>query len=179
MQLKINANKLKQLRESRCWSQQQLADMSGLSLKTVQRIEAKSVASQESVKCLGAVFDIAITELLADVALTDNPAPDSPQPGKEAVTAPLPIENDHEKSRQTEQGKLEIRKLHIAFWVVLASHLFGFYGIFTAFGEQRIDESTFQLLKNAVSIALVISAIVYVFKHTRLKKKYGLGSSLL
>ena len=161
MQLKINANKLKQLRESRCWSQQQLADMSGLSLRTVQRIEAKSVASQESVKCLGAVFDIAISELFADDVLTDNPAPDSSQPDKEALSAPSSIENDHNKSLQTEQGKLEIRKLHIAFWIVLASHLFGFYGIFSAFGEQRIDESTFQLLKNTVSIALVISAIVY------------------
>ena len=179
MQLKINANKLKQLRESRCWSQQQLADMSGLSLRTVQRIEAKSVASQESVKCLGAVFDIAISELFADDVLTDNPAPDSSQPDKEALSAPSSIENDHNKSLQTEQGKLEIRKLHIAFWIVLASHLFGFYGIFSAFGEQRIDESTFQLLKNTVSIALVISAIVYFFKHNRLKKKYGLGSSLL
>ena len=161
MQLKINANKLKQLRESRCWSQQQLAEMSGLSLRTVQRIEAKSVASQESVKCLGAVFDIAISELFADDVLTDNPAPDSSQPDKEALSAPSSIENDHNKSLQTEQGKLEIRKLHIAFWIVLASHLFGFYGIFSAFGEQRIDESTFQLLKNTVSIALVISAIVY------------------
>lgn len=179
MELKINADKLKQLRESRCWSQQQLADMSGLSLRTVQRIEAKSVASQESIKCLGAVFDIAITELFADNALTDNPAPDSPQPDEEAISAPSSIENDHNKSLQTEQGKLEIRKLHIAFWIVLASHLFGFYGIFSAFGEQRIDESTFQLLKNTVSIALVFSAIVFFFKHTRLKKKYGLGSSLL
>ena len=148
MQLKINANKLKQLRESRCWSQQQLADMSGLSLKTVQRIEAKSVASQESIKCLGAVFDIAITDLFADDALTNNPAPDSSQPEKESHSAPSSIENDHNKSLQTEQGKLEIRKLHIAFWIVLASHLFGFYGIFSAFGEKRIDESTFQLLKN-------------------------------
>lgn len=134
MQLKINANKLKQLRESRCWSQQQLADMSGLSLRTVQRIEAKSVASQESVKSLGAVFDIAISELFADDVLTDNPAPDSSQPDKEALSAPSFIENDHNKSLQTEQGKLEIRKLHIAFWIVLASHLFGFYGIF---GSQR------------------------------------------
>ena len=110
MQLKINANKLKQLRESRCWSQQQLADMSGLSLRTVQRIEAKSVASQESVKCLGAVFDIAISELFADDVLTDNPAPDSSQPDKEALSASSSIENDHNKSLQTEQGKLEIRK---------------------------------------------------------------------
>ena len=93
MQLKINANKLKQLRESRCWSQQQLAEMSGLSLRTVQRIEAKSVASKESIKCLGAVFDIGITDLFADDAFTDNPVPDSPQPDKEALSAPSSIEN--------------------------------------------------------------------------------------
>lgn len=179
MQLKINASKLKQLRESRCWSQQQLADMSGLSLRTVQRIEAKSVASQESIKCLGAVFDIQISELFADEALISNPASESPQQSEESSQAPLLSGSGRNETITIETGKREIKKLHIAFLIVIASCLFGFYGIFNAYGEQRIDESTFQLLKNTVSIALIISAIGYFFRHTSLKKKYGLGSSLL
>lgn len=40
------------------WSQQQLAEASGLSVRTVQRIEAGYPASAESLKSLAAVFEI-------------------------------------------------------------------------------------------------------------------------
>lgn len=179
MQLKVNANKLKQLRESRCWSQQQLADMSGLSLRTVQRIEAKSVASQESIKCLGAVFDIQIAELFDDIALENTTLSDSAVMSEETPPSSSLANNNCHDGDQTAHGEQEIKRLHIAFIIVIASHLFGFYGIFSAFDAHRIDTEAFQLLKNSLSIVLVFSALVYFLKYTRLKKKYGLGSSLL
>ena len=40
------------------WSQQQLAEASGLSVRTVQRIEAGYPASTESLKSLAAVFEV-------------------------------------------------------------------------------------------------------------------------
>ena len=40
------------------WSQQQLADASGLSVRTIQRIEAGYPASTETLKSLAAVFEV-------------------------------------------------------------------------------------------------------------------------
>ena len=47
---------LKQLRLSHRLSQEQLANMSGLNVRTIQRIESGQQASVESLKCLAAVF---------------------------------------------------------------------------------------------------------------------------
>ena len=45
------------------WSQQQLAEASGLSVRTVQRIEAGYPASTESLKSLAAVFEVDFSTL--------------------------------------------------------------------------------------------------------------------
>ncbi len=54
---------LKQLRISQHLSQEQLAQMSGLSVRTVQRIESGHNASFESLKCLSSVLEVDIETL--------------------------------------------------------------------------------------------------------------------
>ncbi len=54
---------LKELRQVRAWSQDQLAEISGLSVRTIQRIENGGPASYETLKSLAAAFDIAMDEL--------------------------------------------------------------------------------------------------------------------
>ena len=54
---KINLRDVKQLRLDRHWSQEQLAEMSGLSVRTIQRIENGENAGLESLKSLAAVFE--------------------------------------------------------------------------------------------------------------------------
>ena len=49
---------VQKLRLKRGWSQQQLAEASGLSVRTIQRIENGNPASAESLKCLAAVFEV-------------------------------------------------------------------------------------------------------------------------
>lgn len=49
---------VQKLRLKHGWSQQQLADASGLSARTVQRIEAGQPASTETLKSLAAVFEV-------------------------------------------------------------------------------------------------------------------------
>ncbi|MFK7977082.1 MAG: 2TM domain-containing protein [Halioglobus sp.] len=58
------------LRLQRSWSQEQLAEMSGLSVRTVQRIERNGNASTESLKALAAVFECDFNELTQMEALT-------------------------------------------------------------------------------------------------------------
>ena len=54
---------LKELRISRRLSQEQLAQMSGLNVRTIQRIESGANASLESQKCLAAALDVNIDTL--------------------------------------------------------------------------------------------------------------------
>lgn len=54
---------VQKLRLKHGWSQQQLAEASGLSVRTVQRIEAGYPASAESLKSLAAVFEVDFSTL--------------------------------------------------------------------------------------------------------------------
>jgi transcriptional regulator with XRE-family HTH domain len=54
---------IQKLRLQRGWSQEQLAELSGLSVRTIQRIERGQPASIESLKSLGAAFQIDFSDL--------------------------------------------------------------------------------------------------------------------
>jgi transcriptional regulator with XRE-family HTH domain len=54
---------VQKMRLERGWSQQQLADLSGLNVRTIQRIENGQSASLESFKALGAAFNVDFSRL--------------------------------------------------------------------------------------------------------------------
>jgi len=54
----IDTDLIKKLRNDRAWSQEQLSTISGLSLRTVQRIEKEGRCSQDSKKALAVAFEI-------------------------------------------------------------------------------------------------------------------------
>lgn len=58
-----NQNKVKELREHKGWSQDHLAEASGLSLRTIQRIESGRQVSGESLICVAAALDVKVEEL--------------------------------------------------------------------------------------------------------------------
>jgi transcriptional regulator with XRE-family HTH domain len=58
----INLRDIKKMRLERHWSQDQLSEMSGLSIRTIQRIEKGENAGLESLKSLAAVFEINIAD---------------------------------------------------------------------------------------------------------------------
>jgi len=57
------------------WSQEQLADLSGLNVRTIQRIENGQSASLESFKALGAAFNVDFSQLQEDAVreIASNP----------------------------------------------------------------------------------------------------------
>ncbi len=63
---------LKQIRISRNMSQEQLAQMSGLNVRTIQRIESGQNASLESLKCLAAVLEVEISTLKQEKFMIDK-----------------------------------------------------------------------------------------------------------
>lgn len=68
---------IQKLRLQRGWSQQQLAELSGLSNRTIQRLEGGQRASTETLKSLAAVFEIDFStlQLEPDMNDTTQPAP--------------------------------------------------------------------------------------------------------
>ena len=49
---------VRKLRLQRGWTQEQLAEMAGLSVRSVQRMERGQNCSLETLKCLAAVFEV-------------------------------------------------------------------------------------------------------------------------
>lgn len=60
---------MKGLRQKRNWSQEQLAELSGLSLRTIQRIEGADRISPESMLTLAATFEIEVVALQRELAM--------------------------------------------------------------------------------------------------------------
>ena len=72
MQMKLDVERLKKLREARGWSQEQLAGAAGVSVRTVQRAESDGTASRETKVCLAAALDVPHESL--EAKLSDPPA---------------------------------------------------------------------------------------------------------
>ena len=67
--------KIQQSRIDKGWSQEELAMHSGLSVRTIQRIENGKRASLESLKCLAAVFETNVSNLVQEKSMTSTQSP--------------------------------------------------------------------------------------------------------
>ncbi|AWB56651.1 MULTISPECIES: 2TM domain-containing protein [unclassified Colwellia] len=63
---------VRKLRLKRAWSQEQLAQFSGLNIRTIQRIERGQKAGLESLKSLAAVFEIELEDLLKEKKMENS-----------------------------------------------------------------------------------------------------------
>jgi len=74
MEMKINSALIKSEREKRAWSQQHLSDVTGLGLRTIQRVEATGSASYESFQAIASCLeiDVATLRMPDDSPITDR-----------------------------------------------------------------------------------------------------------
>ncbi len=100
MQYRPDAEKIKRWREERLWSQEHLADLAGLGLRTVQRIENGDTASRDSVMALAAAFNVDAA------ALTVN-------------------EQTAAAEQREQKAKKSLAALRLGFLINLASWVFG------------------------------------------------------
>ncbi len=63
MDMKVDSSYIKRERERRAWSQDHLAEVTGLGLRTIQRIEKTGAASYESARSLAAIFGVDVAKL--------------------------------------------------------------------------------------------------------------------
>ena len=75
---------IQKLRLERGWSQQQLAGASGLSVRTIQRIEAGQPASTETLKSIAAVFEVDFSTLNPETPMNSVTANAQEQQEREA-----------------------------------------------------------------------------------------------
>lgn len=74
--MKLSAKTVKRLRTERAWSQEQLAEIADVSLRTIQRVEADGSASRETRMALAAAFGIDIRDLAEpEAAPSESPSP--------------------------------------------------------------------------------------------------------
>jgi DNA-binding XRE family transcriptional regulator len=64
--MRVDSAFIKAQREQRAWSQEHLAEVTGLGLRTIQRIESSGSASYESAQALAAVLGVAVADLRVD-----------------------------------------------------------------------------------------------------------------
>lgn len=100
MAFKADAEKIKRWREERHWSQEHLADLAGIGLRTVQRIENGEPASRETLMALAAAYNV--------------------------DTMALCIDPDAEAAQIIQAKNTKVRAaLRLSFWIHLASFLLG------------------------------------------------------
>lgn len=100
MQLNPDGEKIRRWRDERCWSQEHLAEVAGIGLRTVQRIENGGKASRESVMALAAAFNV--------------------------DTVALTVDAKSEAAKLLRQEKAKgAAGLRLSFWIHLASYIFG------------------------------------------------------
>jgi transcriptional regulator with XRE-family HTH domain len=115
---------VQKLRLQRGWSQEQLAELSGLSVRTIQRIERGLPASNETLKSLASVFEIDFSILQAP---QENPM-------NASLNQALPSNSNPNQSQNTNISPDEIAALrhvrkirgfyaHLAQYVIVISFL--------------------------------------------------------
>jgi transcriptional regulator with XRE-family HTH domain len=75
--LHVDGARIKKLRIDRMWPQDQLAEIAGLSLRTVQRIETGGKASFETLRALATAFQVQVEDLLVLPTDTKRTRPNS------------------------------------------------------------------------------------------------------
>lgn len=64
MKVKVDSDKIRLWRKERYWSQEQIAEKAGISLRTIQRIENGGVASHDTAVFLANVFEVDVNDFI-------------------------------------------------------------------------------------------------------------------
>lgn len=99
--MKVDADLVRQAREQRAWSQEHLAQVAGIGLRTLQRIESSGSSSLESAKALAAVLDLPIENLAVVSPKDAKPKKQRLIPSLVAATLTIPLIVAHFAAAET------------------------------------------------------------------------------
>ncbi|WP_283151011.1 helix-turn-helix domain-containing protein [Silvimonas soli] len=98
----MSQNRIQALRKQRAWTQEQLAQCSGLSVRTIQRIENGEPAGAETLQALAAVFEVPVQDLQESamapppLSASASPPADAPDPQAASQEAELRAQVERE-----------------------------------------------------------------------------------
>jgi transcriptional regulator with XRE-family HTH domain len=103
---------IQERRREKGWSQEELARHSGLSTRTVQRIESGQKAGLESLKCLAAVFETSISALMQEHKMNDTT-----KPNQSAIS-------EFEREAMEHVQKLKAVRIHLMLFALIMPALY-------------------------------------------------------
>ncbi|TVZ40804.1 2TM domain-containing protein [Alteromonadaceae bacterium 2753L.S.0a.02] len=120
----MSAEKIKQLRLQRAWSQEQLAEAAGVSVRTVQRVENGATPGLETLKALAAVYDVTVDELRGVAEPTTDsaqaePVMDPKHQEKTDMNSTPSTANPELQSDQAREDQKEFYKMAARFTFIL------------------------------------------------------------
>lgn len=124
---------IRKLRLQRGWSQDQLAELTGLSVRTIQRLEAGQKPGLESSKALAAVFEVNVQSFTEDTTMqnavdntVENNTADRPANTHQSATATLA-----EDEKQALAYSKRVKEFYeaLASWLVIGVVFFTLMGL--------------------------------------------------
>lgn len=108
---------VKKLRLQKCWSQEQLSQFSGLSVRTIQRIERGHQASLESLKSIAAVFQININDLQPESNMDTKTHINSDNSNNEKT---IQVDIEEKKAMEYVEGVKAFYQSLVTFFIVIS-----------------------------------------------------------
>jgi len=119
---------VRKLRLEKGWSQEQLAELCDLSVRTIQRIERGQKPSLESLKALASVFELDVSEL-SGAAGASGPSGVSDSTDSSQLSGETDMTNQAALSEEEEKAIIYVRDIkgfysHLIKYAVVISFLF-------------------------------------------------------
>ncbi|MEP3244905.1 MAG: 2TM domain-containing protein [Sneathiella sp.] len=139
---------LRERRLQKAWSQEYLAQASGLSVRTIQRIEGGQKAGLDTLNCLAAAFDIDVADLMEENTMALHTA-----------NQQVPEEERERRSREQAEYIQNIRGFHLNWimFVVIVPALFAFNYFLTP------EQYWVQWVFGSWGAAILLHAIILYF----------------
>lgn len=118
---------VKKLRLQRGWSQEQLAELVGVSVRTIQRIERGLTPGLETAKALASVFEVELSTFMPEVQTMDQ---------KQTQHNAIAI-SDEEKAAMNYVKSIKEFYDHLLVYIVFLL-VYGGLALFEAMGDQKI-----------------------------------------
>ncbi|PSH23081.1 DNA-binding protein [Yersinia pseudotuberculosis] len=122
----MNLYRIRELRLARAWSQEQLAELCSLNVRTIQRIENGEQASLETLSAIAAVMDLKVSELYR----ADSPqAQDTPTEAvdQRVVDARSAVENEMDFLRQLLRVVILCSVLFVINWFTSPGYIWAWW----------------------------------------------------
>ncbi|CNF13055.1 helix-turn-helix domain-containing protein [Yersinia frederiksenii] len=137
----MNLYRIRELRQARAWSQEQLAELCSLNVRTIQRVENGEQASLETLGAIAAVMDLKVSELYSSDASQQQDVP-ADAVDQRVLDARSAVENEMALLRQLMQAVILCGVLFAINWFTSPGYMWAWWvvlGLSIALGLRAIN----------------------------------------